>query len=59
MSERFSTLQLEFQMFLSTIHQANAPEEHYTREDADLLIAMTPATLRFAPALTIEPKGYI
>lgn len=55
-SERLSALQLALQLFLSPTHHANAPEEHYTREDAELAIAMTAALLRLAPAIATEPK---
>ncbi|MDX2054767.1 MAG: hypothetical protein SFV15_20360 [Polyangiaceae bacterium] len=47
--ERFSVLQVALQLFLSPAHHANAPDEHYTREDAELAIAMTAALLRLAP----------
>lgn len=55
-AERFSALQLALQLFLSPTHHANAPEEHYTRADAELAIAMTAALLRLAPAHAGEPK---
>jgi len=55
-TERFSALQLALQIFLSPTHHANAPEEHYTREDAELAIAMTAALLRLAPQWVIDPK---
>ena len=48
-AERFSSLQVALQLFLSPTHHANAPDEHYTREDAELAIAMTAALLRLAP----------
>jgi len=48
-SERFSALQLALQLFLSPAHHANAPEEHYSRADAELAIAMTATLLRLAP----------
>jgi hypothetical protein len=54
--ERFSALQLALQVFLSPTHHANAPEEHYTREHAELAIAMTAALLRLAPTTAAEPK---
>jgi hypothetical protein len=47
--ERFSALQLALQLFLAPAHHANAPEEYYTRDDAELAIAMTAAILRLAP----------
>lgn len=48
-AERFSALQTSLQLFLSPTHHANAPEEHYSREDAELAIAMTAALLKLAP----------
>lgn len=48
-SERFSALQLALQLFLSPAHHANAPEEHYSRADAELAIAATATLLRLAP----------
>jgi hypothetical protein len=47
-SERYSALKLALELYLSPAHHANAPEEHYTREDADLAVAMTAALLRIA-----------
>ncbi|KYF63565.1 hypothetical protein BE11_38295 [Sorangium cellulosum] len=55
-AERFSALQLALQLFLSPTHHANAPDGYYTREDAELAIAMTAALLRLAPRWTDEPK---
>lgn len=57
-AERFSALHLALQLFLSPTHHANAPDEHYSREDAELAIAMTAALLRLAPqwASASEPK---
>jgi hypothetical protein len=49
-SERFSALKVALQVFLSPAHHANAPDEHYSREDAELAIAMTAALLRLAPS---------
>lgn len=54
--ERFSVLRLALQLFLSPTHHANAPEEHYTREDAELAIAMTASLLRLAPQGGTEPE---
>jgi hypothetical protein len=54
--ERLSALRLALQLFLSPTHHANAPEDHYTREDAELAIAMTAALLRLAPQWGPEPK---
>lgn len=51
-SERLTALQVALQLFLSPAHHANALEEHYTREDAELAIAMTAAILRLAPQMT-------
>lgn len=48
-SERFSALQLALQLFLSPAHHANAAEEHYSRGDAELAIAVTAALLKLAP----------
>lgn len=55
-AERFAALRLALQLFLSPTHHANAPEEHYTREDAELAIAMTAALLRLAPQWATEPS---
>lgn len=55
-AERFSALRLALQLYLSPTHHANAPDEHYTREDAELAIAMTAALLRLAPHWGTEPK---
>lgn len=54
--ERFSALRLSLQLFLSPPHHANAPDEHYTREDAELAIAMTAALLRLAPHWATDSK---
>jgi len=43
-------------VFPSPTHHANAPDEHYSREDAELAIAMTAAPLRLAPQWASEPK---
>lgn len=53
--ERLSALQTALHLFLSPAHHANAPEESYTREDADLSIAMTAALLRLWPMRVAEP----
>lgn len=53
--ERVSALQVALQLFLSPAHHANAPDEHYTREDAELAIAMTAALLRLSGARVTEP----
>lgn len=53
--ERFSALRVALQLFLSPTHHANAPDEHYTREDAELAIAMTAALLRLASRRGSEP----
>jgi hypothetical protein len=55
-AERCSALRLALQLFLSPTHHANAPDEHYTREDAELAIAMTASLLRLAPQWGTEPK---
>jgi hypothetical protein len=47
--ERLSALQTALELFLSPAHHSNAPEDSYTREDADLSIAMTAALLRLWP----------
>lgn len=48
-SERFSALQVALWVFLSSAHHVNAPEDEYSREDAELAIAMVAALLRLAP----------
>lgn len=53
--ERISVLQTATQLFLSPAHHANEPEESYTRDDADLSIAMTAALLRLWPMRVDEP----
>jgi hypothetical protein len=55
-AERFSALQLALKLFLSPAHHATAPDEHYTREDAELAIAMTAALVRLAPVWTDDTK---
>ena len=55
-AERFSALHAALQLFLSPTHHANAPDEHYTREEAELAIAMTASLLRLAPQWGTEPK---
>ena len=55
-AERFSALHVALQLFLSPTHHANAPDEHYTREEAELAIAMTASLLRLAPQWGTEPK---
>jgi hypothetical protein len=47
--ERFSALQLALQLLLSPAHHAGALDEEYSREDAELAIAMTAALLKMAP----------
>ncbi len=47
--ERFSALQIAMQLFLSPAHHDGVPDEEFSREDADLAIAMTAALLRLAP----------
>jgi hypothetical protein len=54
-AERFSALRLALQLFLAPTHHANAPEENYTREEAELAIAMTAVLLRLAPRWSVEP----
>ena len=53
--ERISVLQTAAQLFLSPAHHANEPEDSYSREDADLSIAMTAALLRLWPMRVGEP----
>jgi hypothetical protein len=48
-AERFSALQIAMQLFLSPAHHDGVPDEEFSREDADLAIAMTAALLRLAP----------
>lgn len=48
-AERFSALQIAMQLFLSPAHHDGEPDEEFSREDADLAIAMTAALLRLAP----------
>lgn len=48
-AERFSALQVAMQLFLSPAHHDGVPDEEFSREDADLAIAMTAALLRLAP----------
>jgi hypothetical protein len=48
-SERFSALQIAMQLFLSPAHHDSVPDEEFSREDADLAIAITAALLRLAP----------
>lgn len=47
-AERYSALKVALELYLSPTHHANAPEEHYTREDADLALAMTAVLLKTA-----------
>jgi hypothetical protein len=54
--ERFSALQVALQLYLSPTAHANAPDSEYTREDAELAIAMTAALLRLVPSRWIEPE---
>lgn len=54
-SERLSALQAALQLFLSPAHHANEPGDSYSREDADLSIAMTAALLRLWPMRVGEP----
>lgn len=53
--ERFSALQSAMELLLAPAHHANAPEDHYAREDADLAIAMTAALLKLAPRWSPAP----
>ena len=53
--ERISVLQTAAQLFLSPAHHANEAEDSYSREDADLSIAMTAALLRLWPMRVGEP----
>ena len=48
-AERFSALQVAMHLFLSPAHHDGVPDEEFSREDADLAIAMTAALLRLAP----------
>jgi hypothetical protein len=48
-AQRFSALQIAMQLFLSPAHHDGLPDEEFTREDADLAIALTAALLRLAP----------
>jgi hypothetical protein len=48
-AERFAALQVALKLFLSPASHANAPDEEYSREDAELAIAMVAAMLRLAP----------
>lgn len=54
-TERYSALKLALELFLSPAHHANAPEEHYSREDADLALAMTAALVKLAPQHGLLP----
>jgi hypothetical protein len=56
-SERLSALRVALQLFLSPAHHANAPDEHYTREDAELAIALTAALLRLAAIRLVDDGG--
>lgn len=47
-AERLSALQVALQLFLSPAHHDGVPDEEFSREDAELAIAMTAAPLRFA-----------
>jgi hypothetical protein len=49
LAERFSVLQVAMQLFLSPAHHDGVPDEEFSRQDADLAIAMTVALLRLAP----------
>jgi hypothetical protein len=55
-AERFSALQTAMQLFLSPAHHDGVADEEFSREDADLVIAMTAALLRLAPRWSAEPK---
>jgi hypothetical protein len=41
--------EIAMQLFLSPAHHDGVPDEEFSREDADLAIAMTAALLRLAP----------
>lgn len=56
-AERFSALQLAMQLFLSPAHHDGVPDEEFSREDADLAIAMTSALLRLAPRWGADPEA--
>lgn len=47
-AERYSALKVAVELYLSPAHHANAPEEHYSRKDADLALAMTANLLELA-----------
>ncbi len=49
-----SAVPVRSQLFLSLAHHANAPDEHYTRGEAELAIAVTAALLRLAPRCSAE-----
>ncbi len=53
--ERFAALQSAMELLLAPAHHANAPEDHYVREDADLAIVMTAALLKLAPRWSPPP----
>lgn len=55
-AERFSALQTAMQLFLSPAHHDGTPDEEFSREDADLAIAMTAALVRLAPRWCSETK---
>lgn len=48
-AERFSALHVAMRLFLSPAHHDGVPDEEFSREDADLAIAVTAALLRLAP----------
>jgi Type I restriction enzyme R protein N terminus (HSDR_N) len=58
-SERLAALHVALQLFLSPAHHANVPEESYSREDAELALAMTAGLLRLAGARASTAEGDI
>lgn len=53
-AERFSALQIAAQLVLSPAHHDGVPDEEFSREDADLAIAIAAALLRLAPRWRVE-----
>lgn len=49
MAERYSALLAALKLYLSPAHHPNSPDSEYTRDDADLALAMVAALAKLAP----------